>query len=36
MTFEDLSKLKYGVSITDTCIDWGTTEEMIRNAANNL
>jgi len=33
---EDLSKLVYGVSITDACIDWGTTEEAIRKAAREL
>lgn len=27
---EDLSQLKYGVSITDACIDWDTTEKSIR------
>jgi len=27
---EDLSKLEYGVSITDACIDWKTTEDSIR------
>ncbi len=27
----DLSKLKYGVSITDACIDWETTEGLLRN-----
>ena len=26
---EDLSKLRYGVSVTDACIDWDTTEEII-------
>jgi 3-deoxy-7-phosphoheptulonate synthase len=26
---EDISKLKYGVSVTDGCIDWETTEELI-------
>jgi 3-deoxy-7-phosphoheptulonate synthase len=26
---DDLSQLKYGVSVTDKCIDWKTTEEMI-------
>lgn len=26
---QDLSQLKYGVSVTDKCIDWKTTEEMI-------
>jgi 3-deoxy-7-phosphoheptulonate synthase len=29
---EDLSKLKYGCSVTDPCIDWSTTETMIRKA----
>jgi len=28
----DLSQLKYGVSITDKCIDWKTTEEILRRA----
>lgn len=27
---KDLSQLKYGVSITDKCIDWATTENIIR------
>jgi 3-deoxy-7-phosphoheptulonate synthase len=26
----DLSQLKYGVSITDGCIDWETTEKAVR------
>jgi 3-deoxy-7-phosphoheptulonate synthase len=26
----DLSQLKYGVSVTDACIDWSTTEKSIR------
>tara|TARA_R110002167_G_scaffold79066_2_gene218458 strand:+ start:2820 stop:3884 length:1065 start_codon:yes stop_codon:yes gene_type:complete len=26
----DLSQLKYGVSVTDACIDWATTEKSIR------
>jgi len=26
---QDLSQLKYGISVTDKCIDWKTTEEMI-------
>lgn len=30
---EDLSQLKYGCSVTDACVGWDTTEEMIRNAA---
>ena len=29
----DLSQLKYGCSVTDGCVDWGTTEKMIRDAA---
>jgi 3-deoxy-7-phosphoheptulonate synthase len=29
---KDLSQLKYGVSITDKCIDWKTTEKMLREA----
>ncbi len=29
---KDLSQLKYGVSITDKCIDWKTTEQMLRDA----
>ena len=28
----DLSKLKYGVSITDKCLDWATTERILRDA----
>lgn len=28
----DLSKLKYGISITDKCIDWQTTEKVLREA----
>jgi 3-deoxy-7-phosphoheptulonate synthase len=32
----DLSKLKYGCSVTDPCIDWATTETMMRNARDNL
>lgn len=30
---EDLSKLKYGCSVTDACIDWQTTERIILQAA---
>jgi len=26
----DLGELKYGVSITDACIDWSTTEKAVR------
>ena len=29
----DLSQLKYGCSVTDACVDWATTERMIRDAA---
>jgi 3-deoxy-7-phosphoheptulonate synthase len=32
----DRSKLKYGVSITDPCIDWATTERCLRDAASAL
>ena len=32
----DLSQLRYGVSITDACVDWPTTEAMIRGAAERL
>ena len=28
----DLSQLRYGVSITDPCVDWETTERMLRYA----
>ena len=30
---KDLSQLRYGCSVTDACVDWKTTENMIRNAA---
>jgi 3-deoxy-7-phosphoheptulonate synthase len=33
---KDLSQLRYGVSITDKCIDWKTTEEMLRFAHGRL
>ncbi len=33
---EDLSKLEYGISVTDACIDWQTTEELLRSMAQNL
>ena len=33
---KDLSTLEYGVSITDACIDWETTENIIRDAAQKL
>jgi 3-deoxy-7-phosphoheptulonate synthase len=26
---KDLSKLEYGISITDPCIDWETTEKLL-------
>ncbi|MPN21842.1 Phospho-2-dehydro-3-deoxyheptonate aldolase, Tyr-sensitive [bioreactor metagenome] len=29
----DLSQLKYGCSVTDGCVDWDTTVDMINNAA---
>jgi 3-deoxy-7-phosphoheptulonate synthase len=31
-----LSDLKYGVSITDACIDWSTTETLLREFAGSL
>ncbi len=33
---EDLSQLVYGCSVTDACVDWETTETMIRDAAQRL
>jgi 3-deoxy-7-phosphoheptulonate synthase len=30
---DDLSQLKYGCSVTDACIDWDSTEKMLREAA---
>jgi 3-deoxy-7-phosphoheptulonate synthase len=32
----DLSQLKYGLSVTDACVDWQTTETMLREAAARL
>jgi len=32
----DLSTLRYGVSVTDPCIDWATTEEVLRRAHREL
>ena len=32
----DISQLKYGVSITDACIDWQTTEKILLNAHDRL
>ena len=36
VTRKDLGKLKYGVSITDKCIDWATTERMLWEAHGRL
>jgi 3-deoxy-7-phosphoheptulonate synthase len=33
---EDLSKLEYGLSITDPCIDWSTTENLLLKLHNSL
>jgi 3-deoxy-7-phosphoheptulonate synthase len=33
---EDLAQLQYGVSVTDACIDWDTTEQCIRHAREKL
>ncbi|WP_298268226.1 3-deoxy-7-phosphoheptulonate synthase [Geobacter sp.] len=33
---KDLSQLRYGVSITDKCIDWKTTEAVLRRAHDRL
>ncbi len=33
---EDFAKLKYGVSITDACISWETTEQLIKSAHERL
>ena len=33
---EDLSKLRYGVSVTDACIDWPATEQTLRRAHREL
>jgi 3-deoxy-7-phosphoheptulonate synthase len=32
----DLSQLKYGVSVTDACIDWTSTEKVLRDAHQKL
>ncbi len=32
----DLSQLKYGVSVTDACVDWPATAEVLRRAAGEL
>ena len=33
---DDLTKLKYGCSVTDPCVDWPTTEHMLRKASQAL
>lgn len=33
---KDLSQLKYGISVTDACIDWETTEKSIRSMHSRL
>lgn len=33
---KDLSELKYGVSVTDACIDWETTEKTLKDMHNKL
>ena len=33
---EDVAQLKYGVSITDKCIDWSTTERILMDACQRL
>ena len=33
---EDLSQLKYGVSVTDACISWESTESSLTKMAANL
>lgn len=33
---KDLSQLKYGVSVTDACIDWSETERSVREMADKL
>ena len=30
---KDLSQLRYGCSVTDACVDWSTTEQMLRELA---
>jgi len=32
----DLTQLEYGVSVTDACIDWNTTEKMLREVRGKL
>ena len=33
---KDLAQLQYGVSVTDACMDWDTTEKAIRDMAEKL
>jgi 3-deoxy-7-phosphoheptulonate synthase len=33
---EDLKQLKYGVSVTDPCIGWETTDRLLRSAREKL
>ncbi len=33
---EDMSQLKYGVSVTDACMNWTTTEELLRHLRDKL
>ena len=33
---KDLSELKYGVSVTDACIDWAATEQAVLEMADKL
>ncbi|SVD45621.1 uncharacterized protein METZ01_LOCUS398475, partial [marine metagenome] len=33
---EDLSELKYGVSLTDACMNWETTETLLSETAERL
>ena len=33
---ENTANLKYGVSVTDACIDWGTTEKTILDIRNGV
>lgn len=33
---DDLNQLEYGVSVTDACIDWQTTEDLLRSMAERL
>ncbi|MBJ7449893.1 MAG: 3-deoxy-7-phosphoheptulonate synthase [Parachlamydiales bacterium] len=35
-TISELNKMKYGVSVTDACLDWQTTENLIRTAHQQL